>query len=178
MQIDTDHSRTELMAHYVIAHTEPSTLGATKLNKVLWCADVLHYRKYGRTISNQDSYRRMQNGPVPHDIVFALNDLKSSGCIVERSSATPVGTRREFFSLKRPNTALFDPEEVETLHEAINEVCPLSAAQASERTHGPIWRELNSGERMPIRAAAVIPGEVTEEDLQIVLAHKDQFLGD
>ncbi len=47
-----DH-KTKTVIHYVISHTEPEKLGAVKLNKVMWRADVEHYRRYGKTITGQ-----------------------------------------------------------------------------------------------------------------------------
>jgi hypothetical protein len=41
--------RVTSVAHYVIARCAPEKLGATKLNKVLWFADVKFYRHHGRT---------------------------------------------------------------------------------------------------------------------------------
>ena len=167
--------RTANVAHYIIAHTEPSKLGATKLNKVMWHADVLHYRRYGESVSGQASYVRMENGPVPNDIYPALDRLKAENKIYERREPTPVGYRREFFALERADASLFSPQEIETIHEAIGVIVPLSAKVASRKTHGPIWDELKNGEQMPIRAAAVIPSEVLPEDVKLALDNKEKF---
>jgi len=167
--------KTRRVAHYIISHTQPWQLGATKLCKVMWYADVLHYRRHGHSVSGQKSYVRMDNGPVPNDIYQALESLMKSKKIVERRTPTPVGDRKEFLHLERAEASWFSPEEVETLHESIDAIVPLSAKEASERTHGPIWEELANGEQMPIRAAAVIPSDVLPGDLAFALEHKAAF---
>ena len=39
-----DGQRVAAAVHYVIAKATPSKLGHVKLNKILWCADLEHYR--------------------------------------------------------------------------------------------------------------------------------------
>lgn len=89
MSAGIPEDKTGKVVHYIVGHTEPSLLGATKLNKVMWHADVLHYRRYGKTITGQMSYVRLQNGPVPNGIYQTLEALKDDGAIVERSAPTP-----------------------------------------------------------------------------------------
>lgn len=167
--------KTKRVAHYIISHTRPWQLGATKLCKVMWYADVLHYRRHGHSVSGQKSYVRMDNGPVPNGIFQVLESLVEGKKIIERRTATPVGDRKEFLHLERAEAAWFGPEEVETLHEAIDAIVPLSAREASKRTHGPIWEELPNGEQMPIRAASVIPSDVLPEDLEFAMARRTAF---
>ncbi len=173
--VNTPQDKTEKVAHYIIAHTRSSQLGATKLCKVMWHADVLHYRRYGQTISGQRSYVRMDNGPVPNGIYKVLDSLKASKKIFERQIPTSAGNRREFLHVERPEASWFIPEEIETLHEAIDFFVRLSAQEASERTHGPLWDELLNGQQMPIRAAAVIPSNVLPEDIELALERKAEF---
>lgn len=154
------------MIHYIVSNTEPSQLGATKLNKVMWKADVEFYRRYGKTISGQMSYIRMPQGPVPNDVNYAIENLKKDEKIAERRVATQVGVRREFVWIERASIGSLAAEEVEELHNAIKLVCPLSARQASDATHGPLWEEIEDGEQMPIRAASMVPDELTLEDIE------------
>ena len=172
---DRHDEKIEKIAHYIVSHTEPWQLGVTKLFKIMWHADVLHYRRYGKTISGQKSYIRMDNGPIPNGIYDALDSLKSSGKIAERPAPTPVGYRREFFDLERAEASWFSAEEIETLHEAITFITPLSAAEASRRTHGPIWDDMLNNQQMPIRAAAIIPSDVFPEDIEWALENKEAF---
>jgi hypothetical protein len=47
--VPSNQDRLLWATHYVIARCDPAKLGATKLNKVLWFADVIYYRRHGRT---------------------------------------------------------------------------------------------------------------------------------
>ena len=162
--------RTKNVVHYIIAHAAPSELGAVKLNKVMWRADVVHYRRYGKSITGQSSYVRMPQGPVPNFVADCLGELKASGLVAERLVETMRGQRREFVSLKRPSVTSFQATEVEALHEAIDMVCMLSASEASERTHDALWEEFEDGRQMPIRAAAVASGELEPDEIAWAIA--------
>ena len=161
---------TTRVVHYIVSHTEPGQLGATKLNKVMWKADVLHYRRYGKSITGQMSYVRMPQGPVPNYVKDALDELKSQRKISEREAETPAGTRREFVWLERAPADGFSAQEIETLHDAIDAVCRHSASSASSHTHDALWEELADGEQMPIRAAAVSVGQLEPDDIAWALA--------
>ena len=162
--------KTGKVAHYIITHTEPAELGLTKLCEVMWHADVSHYRLYGRTITGQMSYERKDYGPVPNNLYAHLRELGSSQAVVERSKLLPTGMRRrEFIYVKPAKASWFSSEEIEMLHEAIAAVVPLSAQEASERTHGPLWEELEDGQQMSIRAASVISSEIRPEDVDWAL---------
>ncbi|MBM3578327.1 MAG: DUF4065 domain-containing protein [Alphaproteobacteria bacterium] len=161
--------RTKNIAHYVISHTRPPELGATKLNKVLWRADIIHYRRYGKTITGQSSYIRMPQGPVPNFINQVLDELKAEGSIVERPVDTRAGVRREFVWLKKPSASVFTSSEIEAIHEAISIVCAGSATEASNNTHDALWLEFADGQQMPIRAAAITVGNLDPEDIQWAL---------
>lgn len=175
--IATADEGTKRLAHYIICHTEPSSLGATKLNKVMWHADVAHYRKNGATISGQMSYRRWDNGPMPHNINDAIRELAREGKVLERSQPTMSGTRREFLWLEPCNLDQFSSAAIEDIHTAIQAVCPLSAKKASERTHDSLWAELLNGEQMSVRAAAVQPTEIEPDELAWVLEEAEKLNG-
>ncbi|MEM7523542.1 MAG: Panacea domain-containing protein [Pseudomonadota bacterium] len=172
---DAPEDRTAEVVIYVVGHTDSSQLGKTKLNKVMWHADVLHYRRYGKTITGQESYARLQNGPVPNGIYEVLRKLKDNGALAERHVPTPGGVRHELFNLVQPDPSWFDSAEVETLYEAMSFITRMSAKQASDNTHGPIWEELRNKEQMSIRAASVIPSEVRPEEIEMALENADAF---
>ncbi|ESY77335.1 hypothetical protein X739_22265 [Mesorhizobium sp. LNHC220B00] len=161
--------RTKNVAHYIISHSRPDKLGATKLNKVMWDADVAHYRHYGSTITGQESYIRMPQGPVPNRLKVALATLEQDGKIVLRPVETPVGVRHEFIAIEPMSPAEFPVEALEILHSAIDAICSLSAAEASAATHDALWDNIHNGQQMPIRAAAIIPGDLQPDDIDWAL---------
>lgn len=163
---ESAYERLTKMVHFVVQHTPPEKLGAVKLNKVLWFADLMYYRLHGRTISGETSYRKLQYGPVPNDMVGILADLKRRQFIAEREAQTPVGSRREFVWLEAVDTSGFDPAEIDTLRDVIEWASPMSAKEISELTHDDLWEESADGAQIPVAAAAVIPGKVSDDDLR------------
>jgi len=167
---DTDmptiEERTKAAAHFVIRHTPPEKLGRTKLNKVLWFADVASMRQNGETVTGETSYRRLPFGPVPNTIDGALDSLISAGAVVERKVQTYGGTRHEFLWTKTPDLSALSSRDCEYLLGAIEYVEPMTATEASEATHTVLWEEVETGAQMDIGAATVVYHDPTEADLE------------
>lgn len=155
------------LVHYIVARARPDQLGATKLNKVLWFADLTYYRRYGRTISGASSYQKLQHGPVPNDVVRTVHLLKTEGKIAIRYADTPTGQRREFVWLEQPALDAFEAEEIDVLNEAIDWVCQNhSATSISALTHDALWQEIDMGSQIPVGAASVVADEVGDDDIE------------
>lgn len=160
-----DADRLAKMVHFVVQHTPPEKLGATKLNKVLWFADVMHYRLHGKSISRAAAYVKNKYGPTPKGIMQVLSELKASGSIMERSVSTPAGPRREFVWLREADTDSFSAAELETLRVVIEWASPMTAKEISDESHDALWEETEAGQPISIAAASVIPSEPDAEDL-------------
>ncbi|HEX2764016.1 MAG TPA: Panacea domain-containing protein [Allosphingosinicella sp.] len=163
--------RTEAVAHYVIARADANKLGAVKLNKVMWFADLEAYRRLGHTITGQTSYEKRQHGPVPNKIVRSIRRLEQAEKIATRDVPTFGGiVRREHVWLKKPDVSGFTPDEVDILNEAIDWVCDHHTAHSiSELTHDLLWEQAELGEQIPIGAATVIPDEIDGKDISWAL---------
>jgi hypothetical protein len=162
--------RTEVVAHYIIARADPNKLGAVKLNKVMWFADLEAYRRLGRTVTGQDSYEKRQYGPVPNNIVRSIRRLEQADKIATRDVPTFGGTRREYVWLKKPDVAEFSAEEVDILNEAIDWVCDSHTAKSiSHLSHDALWEAAELGEQIPVGAATVISDELGGDDIQWAL---------
>lgn len=158
-------NRTKETAHYVIARAQPEKLGATKLNKSMWVADVLCYMQNGHTITGQHSYKKLQNGPVPNGIVACLKALIKEGKIVRRDVPTPIGNRHEYVWLEEPPVSVFSSSEIDLLNRSINWVCNNHTANSiSKWTHDALWEETPMGQQISIVAASVnaIPPETKQ----------------
>jgi uncharacterized phage-associated protein len=171
-----NQERLSAVAHYVIAHCTPEKLGATKLNKVLWYADVIFYRLHGHAITGEEVYEKRQYGPVPKNINAVLRSLQAAGKIKERLSLTPVGSRREFVWLESPAIDKFSAEEIDVLRDVMQQVCDgHSAASISELTHDALWDETEIGQDMSVGAGAVLPGEITPDAIKWAEGAFDEY---
>ena len=156
--------RLSATAHYIIARSQPDKLGAIKLNKVLWFADLIAYRRTGKTITGSDKYVKRQFGPVPDGIVPTINRLERDKKIIVRHVETPVGPRREFLWIEQPDIKAFEPDEIDVLHDVIDWICnDESAKSISAKTHDALWEETEIGDHMSVKAGAVMPSEISPE---------------
>ena len=154
------------MILFVIARMEPPP-GKTKLAKVLWEADVLSMRLRGRSLSGREAYVRLPHGPVPDGLEDCLEDLVREGMVHRHRRR--VLDHEEIVHLPAEDMTAplndFTPEEVDILHRAIAAIAPLTAREASARTHDALWEETPMGASISIAAAAIRPAPVTEKVL-------------
>lgn len=157
--------RLERLVHYIIWAVPPDKLGRTKLAKIMWFADVEHYRATGQTLTKSDKYRKRDNGPLHADFYSAIDSLKRAGVITERSSETWAGIRKELIWLQKPDVTDFNGQEIATLHSVIAQVSSMTAKEASDSSHGEPWWSAYDGELLPVAAAAVQFGDVDVDDM-------------
>jgi hypothetical protein len=168
---ESDVHRLAAAAHYVIARTDPSKLGATKLNKILWYADLEHYRRTGESLTGAMTYVRLPHGPVPHKIEEALDLLKREGAVIERRTKVYDYDRRAFVWVTEPDTAPFTGAQIDTLNVWIETIKDMTANEISDITHqDALWLELENGRPIPLGAGAVIPRAPTERELRWAIA--------
>lgn len=128
--------------------TKADSLGVTKLNKLLYYADFLHYRRFGRSITG-DKYTRMQYGPVP-STGFNIIGVASGKLVGDRPTVlegkvrirqTTYGGKKmtKIEGLSAPDLDVFSTSEREIL-EMVAKICrdlKLTGTRLSESTHMP-----------------------------------------
>lgn len=141
-------------AHYVIAHGG-TDLGRTKLNKILWFADCKSWRTRGQTITGLTDYVKLQYGPVPPGLDWALTQLASAGAI--KFAPHYVGTyiRHAYVSLRSPVGNHLSVDDQSILSEVIGATNELTAFEVSELSHDALWHETPHGGKIPVSAASV-----------------------
>jgi len=153
--------------HFIVneCSNDPGRLGATRLNKALWNADVLAFKKNGQSITG-DCYVKRQNGPVPSHILSTLNELKAEGLIVTREPEYQYDTRK-LISIKEPETTALSDDEKDALRAAVDFVCGKTTTTISELTHDIVWDAAAIGESIPLFATlASRQGEITGDVLR------------
>ena len=162
-----DREKIKALVHYTISRCDnPAQLGAIKLNKVPWVADLWSYLTSGEPITGEH-YRKMQHGPTVTGMVGVLEELEGEGKIVIRQ---PRGkrTKVDYLSLQDPDISRFTAPEMSLIDEAIQFVCvEHTTAEISEATHDDIWKLAAIGEDIPLYATIASElGEVTPEDIE------------
>lgn len=161
-----NRAKLKALVHYVIAKSDPSRLGATRLNKILWFSDAFAYRATGETITGE-SYIKRQHGPVPAHILGVVRELADEGAIVTRERQLLTYSMREFVSLRDPDTSMLSPQELELVDEVRGDICnQFTANSISELSHDRIWEAANMGEEIPMSATLISEaGQLTDEVL-------------
>jgi len=159
-------NRLAALAHYVIWKCAPADLGATKLNKILWFADLEHYHHTGHSITGATVYTKLQHGPVPKDIMRALEALTAEQKIAQSTENYYGFPKTMFLALTRPDLSPFTADEIATVDMIAELIChDHTAASISRLSHDALWEETEVGADMSIGAGAVVSGEATAEDL-------------
>ena len=169
MNTFTESHQLDTLVHYICARCDnPSKLGVTKLNKILWYSDVLYYAEHGSSITGA-VYVKRQYGPVPKDIMQARQRLKNSGKILEREALYHSFNQIHMIALERPDISVFSAEQISLVDSVLETICSgFTASSISELSHDIVWEAAAIGEEIPMHVAAFAGniGEINEDDIE------------
>lgn len=102
----------------------------TKLNKEMFYADFLHYRKYGRSISGLQ-YQALQFGPVPYHFATIYDNVED----INREYV--FSHDHECLKLTCDNAGMsgFSEEELGILKTVLEKIRPMSTSKIVEESH-------------------------------------------
>ncbi len=152
------------LVHFIVhsCKDNPKILGAIRLNKTLWFADVYAYKTTGDSITGT-KYIRRERGPVPAHILRTLKQLEQEGKI-EISEPKYQFEPWEYKSLDAPKTNHLSDDEKNMTKSVLDSICGLKASDISEVSHDIIWEAAEDGEEIPLYATlASQKGEITNE---------------
>jgi Protein of unknown function (DUF4065) len=124
--------------------------GLVKLNKTLWLADFSSYRERRYPVTGR-LYQKLANGPAPVEMRPLLNEMERDGIISLAATAVP-NEQRPVANVE-PMLNDFSEADIEFIDRAIEYYRPMTAAQASEDSHGVAWRTRELGDDIPYDAA-------------------------
>ena len=157
----------KLLVHYIVSSRKdaPDTLGAVKLNKILWIAELKAYYQRGKSITDARFVKR-EFGPVPASVMPVLRELEREGAI-GISESPHYGKQKTKYSVWHPLThsRFLEPEEAEIVDQTIRDVCDNHTAKSiSEASHDHIWEAAADGEDIPHYTVFARPGRIVKED--------------
>jgi antitoxin SocA-like protein len=153
------------VVHYVGRNLDPEKLGRTKLHRVLYFADMLHYLDTGAPLTGAD-YRRQRFGPAAGQLTWALTTLQSEGRIATATRNYYGYDKSEYRALTEPRTDRLSDAQKLMIEHLADFVCARTAAEVGEFCHDEVWSSVAMGERIPYYAAlAMFPTEITDDDL-------------
>ena len=165
MQFDRTKLKTVLL--YTMNKCEASNLGAVKLHKVLYYADMLHYACVGTPITGS-TYRKRPLGPTCYQLLPTLRELKNQGAVEIREVDYFGYRKKEYIAVESPQIDRLSHFEVMLLDEVIDFVCFNNSAKTiSEFSHNRAWEIAEFGEVLPYNSVfSIFPTQVSPEAME------------
>jgi uncharacterized phage-associated protein len=165
-----DSEKFKDVVHYVVHHVNATdgrdALGNTKLHKVLYYSDVLHFLDKGRPLTGAD-YLRQRFGPTARCLSSALRELEQEKRVSVSHRNYYGYSKCDYDSLKEFRSNRLSTEERDLIQHVVSFVCKHTAHEISEFSHDDVWASVPMGERIPYYAAyAIFPAEVSDEDIR------------
>ena len=149
----------DLMLYLAYRCRDAEYFGSTKLCKLLYYSDVGAFARTGDPISGAD-YMRQDHGPMPRDFYLHRHLLIEAGrarlemrVVFSHDQERLVPTVGDsYFEGK------FTGPELEAVDSALDMLKEMTAAEASDHSHGEVgWIVAKDGETIPYEAAYVVP---------------------
>jgi len=150
---------------YVCEKSRADTrFGKTKLNKLLWFADVAAFLELEKSITRTE-YQKLEHGPAPRAMKPVLSTLIESGELREQVLPVVDFARVPLVPQRPANTALFSGRELELLDEKIKEHWGKNARNMRALSHEEIgWRAARMGETIPLETAFITDEPLTPKE--------------
>lgn len=130
------------VAHYVIFFAQQAKPMKTRLNKLLFYADFLHFKRNGYSISGCN-YRAIPYGPVPSHFRELYGILEAEKYIQieeELSDSGHMGER--FLALQSFDESLFSEEELTDMNQVVQDLGEMKTKELIELSHEEdAWQE-------------------------------------
>ena len=150
------------LAFHLVNLAPNQQLDSRKLGHMLWRAEVLHYRRYGVTLSGIHAYQRAPDGPRPYRYFEALARLRDNGRVqLEIKGRSCVNV----IAVPIPIAALpgLSEHEWKTISDTLESLLPLSIEEVRAKVCDVLWEQVSDGAAMSVRAAAAIPERITDD---------------
>ena len=130
--MDFNNEKFKMVLHYIINKCGfRNTVGRTVLHKLLYFSDFNYYELYEESITNE-SYRKLERGPVPIHFELAVTELMDEDKIRMGKRRLPCGkVMNRYFSLKEPDIDLKE-EELFVINKVIKDISHMNGKQIGE----------------------------------------------
>lgn len=122
------------------------TINKMKALKLVWLADRVHVRKFGRSITG-DEYYALPNGPVPsgtRDVLESSNFLDDAASEYAKAFITQ-SDKYNFKTLSEVNQKVFSQTDIEILDLVFSKYSHLGQFELRDLSHSfPEWKKYES----------------------------------
>ncbi len=155
----------ELVLYIAAKSADDPRFGAVKLNKILYYADFIAYRRLRRPITDAE-YQNLREGPAPRHMLVALDELTAHGDM-ELEIRDYFNNKQKRVKPRRDPKDVFSKDELQIVDEVIEELRPLNAQEVTDRSHREFgWKTTTLGETIPYRTAWISSEPLTEEQIE------------
>jgi len=162
-EYDADKLR-ELTLHISRRSEGDPCFGAVKLNKILFYADFLAYRQFGRPITGAE-YQKLDHGPAPRQLRPLRDRMEREGALAVRKTKFGGYAQHRTLALREPILGKFTAEEIALVDELIQELWGDNASEVSARSHRFVgWQLAKLGETIPYGVALLNRRDPTEKE--------------
>lgn len=129
-----------------LACNNGGTLNKMKAIKMIWLADRLHVRKYGRSITG-DEYYAVPFGPIPSATRDILESNSTVGDLASGYTNDFIkGDKKYTFrSIKEPDLKVFSETDIQAIHTIVEKFNTLDKFELSDYSHlFPEWKKYES----------------------------------
>jgi uncharacterized phage-associated protein len=132
---------------------EDQWFGAVKLNKLLYYADFIAYRRLGEPITGA-TYQKLSEGPAPKELVPVRRKMVADETIRLEIQQVFNRSQQRIVPLRDVDSSAFSPDEIEILDEVLATLRYKTAAEASDMSHKEAgWLAARSQEVIPYESA-------------------------
>jgi Protein of unknown function (DUF4065) len=166
-RVQFDRAKLKAVILYACARCDVSKLGAVKLHKVLYYADMLHYAHLGNPITGA-TYRKRALGPTCDQLLPTLRELARERSIEIRDADYFGYRKKEYVPLADPEVERFTKAEIALLSDVIDFVCFNNTAKTiSEYSHNRAWELAEFGDVLPYHSVFhLFPTQVSPEAME------------
>lgn len=132
IDMDFNKDKFKMVLQYIIYKCGfKNTVGRTVLHKLLYFSDFNYFEQFNQSITNE-SYRKMEHGPVPIHFEMIIEELKSEEKIRMGKRRLPCGKiMNRYFSTTEPDIEL-SKEELSIIDKVINDLSYMNGKQIGE----------------------------------------------
>lgn len=140
--------------------------GATKLNKILYFADFLHYGNYGRPITGVE-YQKLPYGPAPRRLVPVRDRLISNGELgIQPAVLRNGGIQKKPVNLREPNLSIFSGSEIAQVDSVIQCFASADTDTISEVSHKMVgWQVVEENEVIPYSTVFISNPKLSPDEI-------------
>ena len=171
-----DDKTKQMMLYICHRASSIKKFGSIHLNKAFWFADILHYLKTRRSISNF-KYIKQDMGPTPDPSQFlALRSALIQSNAIRYEEVEYLGRiQKRCVAVEETDLSLLTADEVAIIEKVLDFVKDMSAKEVSELTHKDLgWQIAYPREEIPFYTYILTMAEPKQSDLDWGLKYADE----